>query len=52
MRLKIRGNQLTGKVTNKCLNVREQVRMVESGKDVSLPSSAVRWIISVCERKP
>ena len=39
MLLKIRGNHLTSKVANKCLNVLEQVEMVERNKNGPLPSS-------------
>ena len=40
------------KLQNKCINVRERVEVVEWNKRLSLPSPAVLWIVSVCERKP
>ena len=52
VRSKIRGSHLTCKVANRCLNVRERLEVVGWKKDGPLPSFAVLWIASVCERKP
>ena len=51
MQLKIGGTQLTCQVANKCLNLPEQMEVVERNKEDPIPSPAVLWIISVCERK-
>ena len=41
------------KLQNKCLNVREQVEVVEGNKRWSpLPSPTALWVVSVRERKP
>ena len=41
------------KLQNKCLNVREQVEVVERNKTWSpLPSPTALWVVSVRERKP
>ena len=37
---------LTCKVANKSLNVRERVKVIERNKDGPFPSPAVLWIVS------
>ena len=49
--LKIHDSHLTCKVENKFLNVREWVEVAEWNKRWPLPSLAIQWIVSVCERK-
>lgn len=50
MQLKICGSHFTCKVADNCLNVCEQVVVVERNKDSPLPSPAVPRIASVYER--
>ena len=52
VRLTIGGSHLACKVANKCLNVRESMKVVERNKNGPLPSPAATRIVSVCERKP
>ena len=44
--IKIEGCHFTCKTTSKRLNVRERVKMAETNKDGSFPSTAIRWIAS------
>ena len=50
--IRICGSHLKCKFANKCLNVCEQIEVVQSNKDGSLPSPDVLWITTVDERKP
>ena len=45
MWLKMPGSHTACKVANECLNLHEQVEVVERNKDDPLPSPAVLWII-------
>ena len=52
MRSKIRGSHLSPRVTNNCLNVRDQVEVIQKTKNSPLPFHAGLWIVSVRERNP
>ena len=47
----MRRRNLKYKVENACLNVCEQMEVVQRNKDGPLPSPAVPEIVSICEKK-